>query len=51
MAEWNVNTAKLNIFIPNFGKKHVLKDFEGKVNLLKKGFKLTLEDFFLLSIR
>ena len=28
--------------------KHILKDFEGKSNLLKKGFKLGLEDLFLL---
>ena len=28
--------------------KHVLKDFEGKISLLKKGFKLILEDLFLL---
>ena len=30
------------------GTKYVSKDFEGKSNLLKKGFELGLEDLFLL---
>ena len=29
------------------GTKHVLRDFESNSNLLKKGFKLGLEDLFL----
>ena len=53
MSEGNVHTSNLTFLFQTYtlywvGTKPVLKDFEGKSNLLKKRFKHCLEDLFLL---